>query len=438
MAALLLSIALCSVPAEARYASIVVDAETGQVLHAANADTQKYPASLTKIMTLYMTFEALETGRWKLNQTLKASKRAAGMSPSKLGLKAGDRITVKDAILALITKSANDAAVVIAESLGGTEIKFAKMMTAKARQLGMKRTSFRNASGLPNRRQKSTARDMAKLAIALRRDFPKHYAYFSTQKFTYRGRTYRNHNKLLARYEGTDGIKTGYIRASGFNLVASVTRNNRRLIGVVFGGKSSRSRDAHMVKLLDRGFRKVARGVQGEPPRPQRNPLYPGGKPLMSVQAPAKPAKKTVVAAPVKSQTVPAKPTATVVQTVALTRAAAPVKQQPKAVATVSNSLAAETLQRAWGVQVGAFATFAPAHRAATSAAQRLPGILTGSKPVIRQMNLQDGRIYRAQLAGLSEQHARQACRNLEAMGQPCVVVAPASASGSLLISGNS
>ena len=450
IAALLLLVSLISAPAQARYASIVVDAETGQVLHAANPDTQKYPASLTKIMTLYMTFEALETGRWKLNQKLKASKRAAGMSPSKLGLKAGDRITVKDAILALITKSANDAAVVIAESLGGTEIEFAKMMTAKAKQLGMKRTSFRNASGLPNRRQKSTARDMAKLAIALRRDFPKHYAYFSTQKFSYRGRTYRNHNKLLARYEGTDGIKTGYIRASGFNLVASVTRNNRRLIGVVFGGKSSRSRDAHMVKLLDRSFKKVARAVEGVPPKPHRNPLYPGSKPLLSVQAPAKPvkiavaptpakpAKKPVAAAQAKSQSAPAKPAAAVVQKVALTRATVPAKQQPKAVTTAGNPPPTETLQRTWGVQVGAFATFAPAHRAATTAAQRLPGILTGSKPVIRQMNLEDGRIYRAQLAGLSEQIARQACRNLEAMGQPCVVVAPATASGSILVSGNS
>ena len=215
---------------------------------------------------------------------------------------------------------------------------------------------------------------------------------------------------------------------------------------MVFGGKSSRSRDAHMVKLLDRGFRKVARAVEGEPPRPQRNPLYHRSKPVLSVQAPAKPTmkpvaapvKKAAAAAPAKSQPAPAKPAAAVVQRVALTRAAAPAKQQPTAVAPASSSLPSETLQRAWGVQVGAFASFAPAHRAATSAAQRLPGILTGSKPVIRQMNLQNGRIYRAQLAGLSEQLARQACRNLEAMGQACVVVAPAPVAGSLLVSDNS
>ena len=195
-------------PISARYASMVVDAKTGKILHASNPDRKRYPASLTKMMTLYMVFDALERKKLTLNQRLKVSRRAQGMPPSKLGLKRGKTIRVKDAILALITKSANDAAVVVAEALGGTEIKFAQMMTKKARQIGMRRTKFRNASGLPNRRQVSTARDMATLARRLIRDFPQYYHFFGTQRFSYKRRTFRNHNKLLANYPGVDGIKT--------------------------------------------------------------------------------------------------------------------------------------------------------------------------------------------------------------------------------------
>jgi D-alanyl-D-alanine carboxypeptidase len=270
-AVLLLVAQLAVVPqAAARYASIIIDADTGRVLYEVNADTRNYPASLTKMMTLYMAFEALEKGKLRLNENLKVSKRASGMAPSKLGLKRGQTIKVKDIILALVTKSANDAAVVLAEALAGTETRFAKRMTAKARELGMSRTNFRNASGLPNRRQLSTARDMAILAQALINRYPKYYHYFSTTNFSYKGRRHRNHNSLLTKYDGTDGIKTGYIRASGFNLVASAVRDGRRIIGVVFGGKSSRSRDKHMAKLLDRGFTRVARAGSRRFPRRRR------------------------------------------------------------------------------------------------------------------------------------------------------------------------
>ena len=221
-------------PADAsRYASIVVDADSGQVLHARHANTKRYPASLTKLMTLYLTFEALENGRLKLGQELTASKRAAGMPPSRLGLKQGDKIKVRDIVLALVVKSANDAAVVIAEELGGTEINFGKIMTAKAKALGMKRTSFRNASGLHNRYQKSTAHDMARLATALLRDFPEYYHYFSSKSFAHGQRTYRNHNSLLRYYEGADGMKTGYVRASGFNLVASAEPTLRKMCAAI-------------------------------------------------------------------------------------------------------------------------------------------------------------------------------------------------------------
>ncbi len=243
--------------AMAKYASIVVEADSGKVLHARHADTRRYPASLTKIMTLYLTFDALKAKRIKLGDRLRFSAKAARQPASKLGLRKGQKMTVEQAILALVTKSANDVAVALAEHLGGTEAGFAKKMTSRARRLGMSRTTFRNASGLPNREQRTTARDMVKLAQAMIRNFPKYYRYFSRKSFRYKGQTYRNHNRLVGRYRGTDGIKTGYIRASGFNLVASVNRGGHRLIGVVFGGRSAGRRDAHMRRLIDRGFSRL-------------------------------------------------------------------------------------------------------------------------------------------------------------------------------------
>ena len=208
-------------------------------------------------MTLYLVFHALDEGKIKLDTPLKISARAARQPPSKLALAAGSTITVEDAILALVTKSANDVAVAVAENLGGTERKFAKIMTSVARKLGMKRTTFQNASGLPNRGQMSTARDMAILARAMLRNFPHHYHYFATKSFQYDGATFGNHNHLLKTYDGADGIKTGYIHASGFNLVASAVRDGQRIVGVVFGGRTAKSRDRHMEKLLDKGFQAV-------------------------------------------------------------------------------------------------------------------------------------------------------------------------------------
>ena len=245
-----------------RYASVVIDADTGEVIYARQANAQRIPASLVKMMTLYMTFEALATGKLKLTQRLRVSKTAAGRSPTKLGLKPGNTIKVEDAILGLITKSANDAATVLAEALSGTEPKFARAMTIRGRKLGMKRTIFRNASGLPNRRQRSTAFDLAVLARALIRDFPQHYHYFATQNFRYGRKVYKNHNKLLTSYVGADGIKTGYTRASGFNMAISAKRDNRRLIGVIIGGRTGRSRDQHTAKLLDDAFATLTKPVK--------------------------------------------------------------------------------------------------------------------------------------------------------------------------------
>jgi D-alanyl-D-alanine carboxypeptidase len=247
--------AMAASPAFAeRYASIVVDLDTAQVLHARNADDPRYPASLTKVMTLYLVFDALDAGRLKLTDRMPVSRNAQRQQPSRLGLRAGQTIKVEDAIRALVTKSANDVAVVFAEKLGRTEAGFAVMMNAKARELGLLNTTFYNASGLPNPRQTSTARDLARLAEAMFFDHRAQYAYFSTPDFTWRRRHYANHNTLLRSVDGVDGIKTGYTNASGYNLMASAERSGHRVIAVMLGGSSGRSRDQHVADLLEAAF----------------------------------------------------------------------------------------------------------------------------------------------------------------------------------------
>jgi D-alanyl-D-alanine carboxypeptidase len=233
------------------YSAIVVDANSGNVLHAASPDELRHPASLTKIMTLYLLFERMEAGKFKVDTELAVSEHASVQAPTKLGLRPGQSIAVEDAIRALVTKSANDAAVVIAEAIGGDESDFAEMMTKKAHALGMSHTVYRNASGLPNDEQVTTARDQALLGRAIQERFPRQYRYFSTSSFTYHGETMGNHNHLLGRVDGIDGIKTGYTQASGFNLVTSVHRNNRHIVAVVLGGASAGARDARMRTLIE-------------------------------------------------------------------------------------------------------------------------------------------------------------------------------------------
>lgn len=244
------------------YSHIVVDANTGRVLDAENADELRHPASVTKVMTLYLLFEQLESGRMKLNTPLRVSAYAAKQQPSKLGVKAGTTINVEDSIKALVTRSANDVAVVIAENISGSASSFANLMTRRARQLGMSRTVFKNPNGLPSPDQVTTARDLATLGRAVQERFPKYYAYFETRSFQYRGVAIRNHNRLLGRFEGVDGIKTGYTNASGFNLLTSVKKNGRYVIAVVMGGKSAASRDNQMVALLKENVGKAQAGRQ--------------------------------------------------------------------------------------------------------------------------------------------------------------------------------
>ncbi len=248
-----------------KYASIVIDLETGQVLHARHADEARYPASLTKAMTLYMLFDALKSGELRLNERLTVSRHAASQPPSSLRLRVGSTITIKDAIYALVTKSANDVAVVVAERLGGTESRFATLMTVKARSMGMTNTTFKNASGLPDSQQLSTARDMAILAERVLVDHADYYGYFSNTKFKWGRAVYKNHNGLIGRVEGVDGIKTGYTRASGFNLMASAKRRGRRVIAVMYGGSTARSRDQHVTDLIEAAYASFDAPREGDP-----------------------------------------------------------------------------------------------------------------------------------------------------------------------------
>ena len=263
LAVMVIGAALQPAAANSKYAGVVVDANTGKVLYANSANEHRYPASLTKMMTLYMVFERLAAGQISKNTSIPVSVNAAAEPPSKLGVKAGTSISVENAILSLVTRSANDVATAIGEFIGGSEQNFARMMTAKARSIGMSSTTFRNAHGLPNSEQVTTAHDMAMLGIALREHFPQYYHYFSTRSFTYGRSRIGNHNRLLGRVEGADGIKTGYTRASGFNLVSSVRKDGRDVVAVVMGGRSGASRDNQMVKLLKEYLPKASRRDQG-------------------------------------------------------------------------------------------------------------------------------------------------------------------------------
>ncbi len=254
-AAAVLALGQTSTASAEKYASIVIDLERDQVLHARHADAPRYPASLTKAMTLYMLFDAMKAGEVRLYDALPVSQTAAKQPPSSLRLRAGSTITTKDAINALITKSANDVAVVVAERLGGSEERFATLMTAKARSMGMENTTFKNASGLPNTQQLSTARDMSILAERLLDDHADYYGYFSNKKFSWGRATYKNHNRLIGKVAGVDGIKTGYTRASGFNLMASAKRRGRRVVAIMFGGSTARSRDQHVTDLIEAAYK---------------------------------------------------------------------------------------------------------------------------------------------------------------------------------------
>ena len=376
---------ICVSSAHAKYASFIINENTKRIYHNANADTRNYPASLTKIMTLYLVFDALKSKKISMSSKFKVSKRATRQPPSKLNLSAGSNITVKNAILALVTKSANDVATVIAENLGKSERNFARLMTRKAKKLGMTRTTFRNASGLPNRGQLSTARDMATLGIAIRKNHPKFFKLFKTKSFIYKGIKYTNHNNLLGSYSGTDGIKTGYTNASGFNLVASVERNGQRIIGVVFGGKKARSRDKHMVTLLNKYFKTSL------------------SKPLVRIAKPSELPKirpKIVLAEKnIKNFRIPPK---------------------------ITNNIIPNNIEEDWFIQIGAFKNRLNAHKAARNARNVVPeqlGNLPASLSKITKSSTNNNLQYlwRVRFVELAENQARSVCAELWTSGLSCI-----------------
>ncbi len=446
-------------------ASLVIDANSGKVLHAENASEIRYPASLTKLMTLYMTFDALRTGKLKMDTKLTASKKAAGMPSTNLRLKAGDTILVRDAIQALVVRSANDVAVILAESISGSEYKFATLMTAVANRLGMKNTTFKNASGLPDRQQKTTARDMAVLALALRRHYPEYYPYFKTQIFSYKGKNYTSHNRVMKRISGADGLKTGYINASGFNLVTSAQRKDKSIVGVVLGGDSSKQRDDKMVDLIERTFKKMnlqtnrRQFVLNEDPKPtskplelqqlalrtRQNSLYTlqsdssnsaaAGALSKAFDAVQKPAdapfepyefamNDTIPNAPQFDPPAASKPLnqnamirTTTVQPLKLPAIKNDNFEQFSPQAFTNN------VSKNWGVQVGAYTQSSEAKNAAANAANRVPELLQNARVTIQDKREGEGQVlYRARLADITEHQAKRACQLLVQSKTPCFV----------------
>ena len=350
-----------------RYSSIVVEAGSGQLLESANPDAPRHPASLTKLMTLYMAFEALRDRRITLDQYVPISSHAASMSPTKLGLMPGTRITVDQAILGLVTKSANDAAAALGEMLGGSEDRFAQMMTLRARALGMTHTTFMNASGLPDPDQWTTARDMAILARRLISGFPGYYKYFSTPSFVWQRRVIANHDNLLRSYPGADGMKTGYTQASGYNLVSSAVRGGVRLVGVVLGASGAGERDAHMISLLDQGYGQLDLPTERGVGRGSNHGLIG-------------------------------------------TAQAAPIERH------ATRARAAEVT---WGIQAGTHPTEKAARAAALAARRIVEDGVAKTEPV----TVNHKTVWRAQVMGLGQADARSACAALAKRKTPCAVL---------------
>jgi D-alanyl-D-alanine carboxypeptidase len=395
-------------PIEPAKATIVVDAETGRILFSERSDAPVYPASLTKMMTLYLIFEALDSRQLTFDTRISVSQHSANQPPTKLGLIPGQTVAVSDIILGLVTKSANDAAVAVAERIGGSEEEFAAIMTRRARSLGMTNTYFRNASGLPDTEQVTTARDLATLSRALIVRFPHHYHFFARQDFTYGEQLYASHNRLLGSYDGLDGIKTGYIRASGYNLAASAVRGGRRYIVVAIGGRTAQQRDQRVAALLDDAFdgnlelKPTVVARLPEVPHPPR-PIEIASAPVRMAPAPT----PVVLKSPNKAAPLPR------VRRLTAESDAIAQPQPPAQSADADN----------WAIQLGAFKVEAQA-QAAISAAQKLaPSLVNGHDDSVTLVRNSSGRVYRARITGFDRKEAGEACRVLMNRRQSCAVV---------------
>ena len=409
--------------AEARYAAIVIDADSGDVLHSVNANTRNYPASLTKMMTLYLLFEALDQGHVGLHQHMTVSQNATQARPSKLGLRRGERITIQDAIEALIAKSANDVAVVVAEELSGSVQAFAKAMTKRARKLGMRHTTFRNPHGLPNRGHLSSARDMAVLSRFLIKDFPHYYNYFATKNFKFRGRDYKNHNKLLEFYTGADGIKTGYTKAAGYNLAASAERNGNRVIAIVFGGKTAKFRDLHVRKLLDKGFAKLF--IEEEGSRDDYKAKDNAAKTLLVEKQESKKdalSKSKTSLSPFRNSW-----PEEFVKKFGPIQTSTPTRENratdfAKMIAPARTSIGKP---RTWMIQIGAYVQIAAAVKQAIHAAEKLSALGNDYEVTIMTGKNNARSVYRARLSGLNKKGAIEACRQLKKHKFDCFPMSP-------------
>lgn len=396
---------VCS--AEASTSSIMIDAENGDVMYEMNADERRYPASLTKLMTLYITFNALENNHIKLTDKLKVSRTAANRSPSKLGVRAGETITVKDAIMAVIVKSANDCATVLAEHFSPTEADFAVLMTNTAHKLGMKHTTFKNASGLPNSQQKTTARDMAVLAMAVYHHFPQYYKWFSAKSFQYKGRTIGGHNYLLKTFAGADGMKTGYTAASGYNIVTSAKRSEKRVIAVTMGHKSVAERDKKVAKMMDKGLNYMQQG--GEINLAMLTKEINGN----SVTAKNKTAKLTRVASVQKTNKIKSQPVKV-------------AKAQTKAVA--STRVATAVSNGRYAVQVGSFSDYKRARNYALTVKNKLAKKYAVYDIKVEKVKADSRTVYRSKVIGLAKNDANTICRNMKRSNQACLVTADSGA----------
>ncbi len=390
-------------PKPPQYADIVMEAETGYILRSRSRNAYRYPASLTKMMTLYVVFQAIENGKIRLETKIPVTSLAARQPATKIGLRVGQRLRVYDAVMSLVTESANDAAVVLAEGVGGSVPKFVRLMNRQAQALGMNRTVFRNPSGLPDKRQVTTARDMAVLTQALIYHYPGFYPYFSRRSYTYAGKKMSTHNNLLDRYKGMDGVKTGYTNASGFNLASSAVRGGVRLIGVVFGGRKAVSRDKQMKVILDKSFKAVRKPSV-------RRILAKGagrGNGTDYVSLPT----KIAAAFPPKRVKKHKK------------LALAQPRPTKKAFA-LSPPLKLAKNEPIWGLQIGAFGALMGAQKALEETAKNSGPLLEDAEQSLQKITMTDGStVYRARFLGVDKKTARSVCTHLIKSGQNCIVV---------------
>jgi D-alanyl-D-alanine carboxypeptidase len=461
LSCLMLLGALQPATAKAQFSAIAVDARTGKILFSSAIDAPRHPASLTKVMTLYVLFQDLKAGRLKLTSDLKVSNRAASMQPSKLGLKPGSTIAVEDAIRALVTRSANDVAATIGENLEGTEANFAARMTRTARAIGMSKTTFKNASGLPNPAQVTTARDFATLSLRIQRDFPEYYPYFRISSFTYKGQTIRTHNRLLGRFQGTDGIKTGYIRASGFNLTTSAKRGNKRIVGVVMGGSSGGVRDKYMMKMLEKAFPKcvdgemiaVAAGTLEGATVPDTDiaVVEPKMKPVVDKKG----LDKKIQMASIADDPVPAEETnfeklmagsgdvptpdpkvleAKIAETSPETpekpAAQMPAKlpfQMKKEVKVPAKKKVVASVDPSWNIQIGAYPKKEEARLKLKEIRASGYKFLNGKQAITVEVQKGSKTVYRARFSGFTQKTAKAACAQLSKKGLTCLAFSPQS-----------